>query len=219
VGIAPRAQGAHESEYDRLGVTPTVDDGIRRSATVPWDESTRPHRQASGPEVAYTPRGRLAGQHLIDVHDALRTELIELQEILAKVRDGAMSAGAARGALNEMALRQNDWAVGAFCARYCSVLTMHHYLEDASVFPHLAQGDAGLAPVIERLTDEHLVIHDAIQAVDGALVQHINRADDGFALISAAMDLLADALLSHLAYEERELVEPLARLGFYGSQL
>jgi hypothetical protein len=25
----------------------------------------------------------------------------------------------------------------------------------------------------------------------------------------------ADALLSHLAYEERELVEPLARLGFY----
>jgi len=28
-------------------------------------------------------------------------------------------------------------------------------------------------------------------------------------------DLLSDALLSHLSYEERELVEPLARLGFY----
>ena len=31
----------------------------------------------------------------------------------------------------------------------------------------------------------------------------------------AVLDLLTDALLSHLSYEERELVEPLARLGFY----
>jgi hypothetical protein len=34
-----------------------------------------------------------------------------------------------------------------------------------------------------------------------------------------ALDLLSDTLLSHLAYEERELVEPLARLGFYPDQL
>lgn len=216
--VAPPA-ASDESEYDRLGVTPTLDDGVRRSASVPWDDSTRPHRQASGPEVSYTHRGRLAGRHLIDVHDALRAELTELQDILTQVRDGAMSAAAARGALNEMALRQNDWTVGALCSRYCGVVTMHHQLEDVSVFPHLAQGDPGLAPVIERLTDEHLVIHDAIQAVDRALVQHINHPDDGFAGISAAMDFLADSLLSHLAYEEQELVEPLARLGFYASQL
>jgi len=38
---------------------------------------------------------------------------------------------------------------------------------------------------------------------------------DGLAQVRAAVDLLSDALLSHLAYEERELVEPLARLGFY----
>jgi len=37
--------------------------------------------------------------------------------------------------------------------------------------------------------------------------------------VSAAVDLLADTLLSHLAYEEAELVEPLARLGFYDSQV
>ena len=38
---------------------------------------------------------------------------------------------------------------------------------------------------------------------------------DGVAPVRAAVDLLSDALLSHLSYEERELVEPLARLGFY----
>jgi hypothetical protein len=29
------------------------------------------------------------------------------------------------------------------------------------------------------------------------------------------VDLLSDTLFSHLAYEERELIEPLARYGFY----
>jgi hypothetical protein len=33
-------------------------------------------------------------------------------------------------------------------------------------------------------------------------------------LLRDAVDLLTDTLLSHLSYEERELVEPLARLGF-----
>jgi hypothetical protein len=216
--VTPGGPG-DESEYEPLGLTPTVDDGARRSAEAAWDESARPHRRASGPEVSYTASGRRAGQHLIDVHNALRKELSELHEILGQVRDGAMSAAAARGALSEMALRQNDWTLGAFCLRYCSVVTMHHEIETASVFPHLAHGDPALAPVIERLNDEHVVIHDAIQAVDRALVQHINHPDDGFASISAAMDFLSDALLSHLAYEEQELVEPLARLGFYASQL
>ena len=208
-----------ETEYARLGVTPTVDDGVRRSTRTPWDESSRPHRPPSSSEVTYTPRGRRAGQHLIDVHDALRKELADLQDILATVRDGAMSAAMARGALHEMSLRQNDWAVGAYCSRYCGIVTVHHALEDQSVFVHLSQGDPSLAPVIRRLTDEHLVIHTAIEAVDRALVDHITHADDGFAGISAATDFLADGLLSHLAYEEQELVEPLARLGFYAAQI
>ena len=33
--------------------------------------------------------------------------------------------------------------------------------------------------------------------------------------VRPAMDVLTDALLSHLSYEERALVEPLARHGFY----
>lgn len=36
---------------------------------------------------------------------------------------------------------------------------------------------------------------------------------DGTAEVRAAVDLLGDVLLSHLSYEERGLVEPLARLG------
>jgi hypothetical protein len=38
-------------------------------------------------------------------------------------------------------------------------------------------------------------------------------------VIQGGIDYLTDALLSHLAYEEQELVEPLARLGFYPDQV
>ncbi len=206
------------AEYERLGVTPTPDDGTRLSPDTAWDESSRPHRPASDPDVEYTRRGRLVGQHLLDVHDMLRRELDELRRVLAEVRDGARTAGEARSALNETALRQNDWAVGAFCARYCGIVTQHHGLEDNAIFPHLVRSEASLGPVVDRLREEHLAIHDAVQAVDRALVSHINRPEshDG---IQAAIDFLTDALRSHLSYEEHEIVEPLARHGFYPGQV
>ena len=205
-------------EYERLGIAPTRDDRERLLEKLPWDEASRPHRDPSGPEVTYTDAGRATGRHLIDVHDMLRRELEELRAILTQVRDGALSAGEARSALNTMALRQNDWTLGAFCARYCFAVASHHGLEDDAVFPHLIRSDPGLGPVIERLGDEHLVIHDAIEGVDAALVHHIGNPED-FTGLQRALDLLTDALLSHLSYEEHELVEPLARLGFYPNQV
>jgi hemerythrin-like domain-containing protein len=148
----------------------------------------------------------------------LRRELSELRDLLAQVRDGALAAGDARAALNRMAMRQNDWTLGAFCARYCNAVAQHHGLEDQAIFPHLARSDARLTPVIDRLAEEHLVIHDAIEGVDRALVRHINEPQD-FAPLQTAIDVLGDTLLSHLSYEEHELVEPLARHGFYAGQV
>jgi hypothetical protein len=209
---------AEESEYARLGIRPTPDDGKRLAGAMPWDESARPHRTPSAGDVVYSEQGRLVGQHLVDVHDMLRRELGELRDTLEQVAGGAKTEGEARSALNEMALRQNDWALGAFCARYCSLVTGHHGLEDDAIFPHLARSEPRVGEVIGRLTEEHLVIHDAVQAVDRALVEHMRDPSD-YGRIRDAIDFLTDALLSHLSYEELELVEPLARHGFYPGQL
>lgn len=54
----------------------------------------------------------------------LRKELTELREIVTQVRDGVLAAGDARSALNEMAMRQNDWTLGAFCSRYCNAVAL-----------------------------------------------------------------------------------------------
>ena len=45
-------------------------------------------------------------------------------------------------------LRQNRWALGAYCASYCRILTGHHTLEDDAMLPHLRASDPRLAPVV-----------------------------------------------------------------------
>jgi DNA invertase Pin-like site-specific DNA recombinase len=91
-------------------------------------------------------------------------------------------------------------------------------MEDASIFPHLRRSDQGLGAVLDRLTEEHHVIHEVLELLDERLVEFIAAPDD-FTGLQDAIDLLTDTLLSHLAYEEDQLVEPLVRLGFYPNQV
>jgi luciferase-like monooxygenase/hemerythrin HHE cation binding domain-containing protein len=216
---AERASGhtvhpADESSVDfrALGVTPTPDDGTRLSGDTPWDESARPSGPAPDPGAVYTDTGRMTGQHLIDIHDHLRAELARVRALVRQVADGALDVGAARSEINEMTMRQNNWTLGAFCENYCRFVTLHHSLEDVSLFPQLHRADPRLGPVLDRLSQEHRVIHEVLDRVDAALVATVSDAK-GIVELSDAVDLLTDTLLSHLSYEERELVEPLVRLG------
>ncbi|MEV0754287.1 LLM class flavin-dependent oxidoreductase [Streptosporangium sp. NPDC050280] len=195
-----------------LGVTPTPDDGTRLSDARVWDETTRPTGPAPDPARTYTPREQAAGRHLVDVHDHLRQELAEVRRLVEEVTSGAMDPGIARSHINTMTMRQNNWTVGAYCESYCRVVTTHHTIEDQSLFPHLRRADPRLVPVVDRLEQEHHVIHEVLEGIDRALVAFVSEPD-GHKALRDAMDLLTDTLLSHLSYEERELVEPLARLG------
>jgi alkanesulfonate monooxygenase SsuD/methylene tetrahydromethanopterin reductase-like flavin-dependent oxidoreductase (luciferase family) len=198
-----------------FAATATADDGRRLSPEQPWDESTRPTGPAPDGSRRYTPDQQAAGRHLIDVHDHLRAELERLREIIEQVARGETDATAARRHITRMTIRQNNWTLGTFCETYCRVVTQHHTLEDRSVFPHLRGSDPALAPVIDRLEEEHVTIADLLERVDQALVALVAPGGDGIAKVNATVDLLTDALLSHFSYEERELIEPLARHGFY----
>jgi hemerythrin-like domain-containing protein len=116
-----------------------------------------------------------------------------------------------------MTIRQNDWTLGAYCSRYCTTVTSHHTREDVAIFPHLRRADPALAPVLDRLDAEHLVIHDVLEELDKALIGLV-QDPTAFGPIDDAIASLSDTLLSHLAYEERELIEPLVRLGLYDDQ-
>lgn len=182
------------------------------------DESSRPSAPPPPADHVYTRQGRAVGRHLAQVHDHLRSELSQLREILRQVKQGSLTIGGAREAISEMTMRQNNWTLGAYCASYCAVVAGHHGLEDQAIFPHLRSADPGLAPVIDRLQAEHLVIHQVMQDVDRALVSLVKSPGD-FSDVDAAVDALAETLLSHLRYEEREITEPLSRFGFFAGQL
>ena len=82
------------------------------------------------------------------------------------------------------------------------------------MFPGLRRTDDRLGPVLDRLAEEHRMIHDVLGRLDAALVDFV--ADRGETRLRRSVDQLSDALLSHLSYEERELAEPLARAHLFG---
>jgi len=182
---------------------------------LPWDEATRPAGPAPDPGHEYTPEQLATGQHLIEVHDSLRAELTRLRGALDEVAAGNSDPAALRSFFNRMTIRQNNWTLGAFCQSYCRAVTGHHTLEDRSVFPHLGQADPRLQAVLTRLGEEHETIAEILERIDAALIALVAGEPGAMDRVRAAVDLIADAMASHFSYEERELVEPLARLGFY----
>jgi hemerythrin-like domain-containing protein len=114
-----------------------------------------------------------------------------------------------------MTIRQNHWTLGAFCESYCRAVTAHHTIEDRSVFPHLARSDERLEGVLQRLGEEHETIAAMLEDADTALVDLVAEEPRALERVHEAIDVITDAMGSHFSYEERELVEPLARLGFY----
>ncbi|MBN7300806.1 LLM class flavin-dependent oxidoreductase [Mycobacteroides abscessus subsp. bolletii] len=212
----PRPQPVTIQAHPR--VTPTPDDGVRLTGDIPWNEAARPE----APEVdqsEFTTAQLSAPQHLIDVHNALRAELQEVREVVTQVRHGHMTIGQARSTLNTMAMRQNNWTLGTFCQSYCRITTGHHTYEDRGIFPHLRRSDVSTGPVLDRLQAEHVVIHDLLDELDRALVDLVDAEGYGapgqatLQNLQDKLDLLTDAMLSHLAYEERALLAPLARYG------
>src|SRR3954454_11798349 len=190
------------------------------TADLPWDETTRPTLAQTEAEAQTegTPYGgqAAAAEHLVAIHDHLRSELERLQGRVDEVRRGLLGAGGARAAVHAMSLRQNNWTLGAYCQSYCGFVNGHHSLEDASVFPHLRAAEPGAAPVLDRLQAEHEVIHGLLDRVDRSLVALVGEGDtSALDAVEEAVELLADRLVSHLSYEERELRGPLARHGFY----
>jgi alkanesulfonate monooxygenase SsuD/methylene tetrahydromethanopterin reductase-like flavin-dependent oxidoreductase (luciferase family) len=215
-GVVREPAPSRKPDAATITVTPTPPPEGRFGTELPWDESTRPHYPAPA-DASYTEAQQAYPQHLIDIHDALRAELTQLRDVIDQVRRGLLQVGQARSVINTMTMRQNNWTLGAYCESYCRIVTGHHTLEDRSMFAFLRQRDAAAAPVVDRLAEEHEVIADVLEQVDRALVGLVGaeqrEASDRLEQLSHAVDLLSDTLLSHLSYEERELLHPLATYG------
>jgi iron-sulfur cluster repair protein YtfE (RIC family) len=152
------------------------------------------------------------GDHLVAIHSHLRAELAQLQDLVGQVARGHVDVAEARSMIATMTVRQNSWTLGTYCATYCRVVTMHHTIEDVQMFPRLREADPALAPVVDRLEREHHQVAAVLEDLDRALVAMVTRPHEGIEAVRRAVDALSDALLTHLEFEESQLVGPLNRL-------
>ncbi|NUR89683.1 MAG: nitroreductase family deazaflavin-dependent oxidoreductase [Nonomuraea sp.] len=124
------------------------------------------------------------GDALKSVHDAFRREL-------ALIRREAATSGPRLTAQ----LRVN-------CLTFCQGLHVHHANEDGHLFRGLESAHPELAPVLDRLREEHVVVQQLLEQLQTAL-----RDDDltPEALL-AEVERLTHELEAHLDHEEERLV-------------
>ncbi|NUR90593.1 MAG: nitroreductase family deazaflavin-dependent oxidoreductase [Nonomuraea sp.] len=133
-----------------------------------------------GPPRDNAPTG---GAYLKLVHDGFRRELALIRKELAD--SGRPGLGTQ--------LRIN-------CLTVCQGLHHHHTGEDTMMFPGLAERHPSLAPVLERLAEEH----ERITVLLRELQQAISGEDP--AQVQAEVERLVDELEAHLLYEEEQLI-------------
>ncbi|MBD3665994.1 hemerythrin domain-containing protein [Sulfitobacter aestuariivivens] len=155
------------------------------------------------------------GRHLAAIHRHYLMDLSRIAQVLHRIKAGdAPPAELVQIVLNaEMA--QNFRAFGTLCGQECHVLTMHHNIEEQSIFPQLhARGSDAMRAVVDRLRAEHKVVHELLERL--AAVSHTLTATPDaatFGEATAIFEQLVKVVKSHFHYEETALEEA---LGVYG---
>ena len=109
---------------------------------------------------------------------------------------------------------QNFRAFGSLCGQECKILTMHHDIEGADMFPRLeAAGGGVFADIVAKLRAEHEVVHELLVRLErAAMALMYDQTEETFADAAAIFRKLETVIRSHFKYEETELAEA---IGYY----
>lgn len=178
------------------------------------DDATRP---LAPPIEGASELHRAHGRRLTLFHRYHLQQLAQLRRALDDLEKGVGDADALAGQVGSMAIIENCRRFGSLCGQECQLLTLHHTIEDEEIFPHLRDTGDGLRKVIDRLSAEHLIVHELLVRLQEA-TRRFAQMPGGEALgsLRRVYDALERVVISHFGYEERELEEA---LGFYGIPL
>lgn len=146
------------------------------------------------------------GDFLVESHDWLRGELTDLRRQVDGLIAGGEAAPLTAGAPDL------GTQMRAHCLDFCAALTRHHTGEDRGGFPLLAHRFPGLAPVVERLAAEHVVVA-RLQARLRDLVDSYGSGGTDLPALRLHLEDIAGRLEAHYRHEEQTVVEALNTLG------
>jgi iron-sulfur cluster repair protein YtfE (RIC family) len=170
------------------------------------DNASRPKApKIEGLSLAQRARGRRLGWY----HDLHRAQLGEVRDAMER-----LDAEGLRDKVAALQMSANYRIFGNLCGQECQMLTGHHSIEDAHMFPLLHHaGSEGLRKVVERLMAEHLVVHELIEGLESAAQALADTpTTENFTKAKAAFSDLEKCVRSHFGYEETELEEALGMI-------
>jgi hypothetical protein len=130
-------------------------------------------------------------EQLIGVHQDLR-------ERLAALRQQAAADGPGPDAADLL----------GHCLGFCAAVHTHHTGEDHQLFPALRAAEPELAPVIDKLAEDHTLVTGILQQLRALLASTPDPAT-----LRRELDGLTAILESHFSFEERRIAAALDRLG------
>ena len=143
--------------------------------------------------MAVPDRAAALSEQLTGAHRALRERLATLRHEVAD--------GTARPDFPE--------DLPGHCLSFCSAVHTHHTSEDNQVFPALRAAAPELAPVIDKLAEDHILVAAILQQVRELLASWPVSPP---AALLRELDGLTAILESHFSFEERRIAQALNTL-------
>lgn len=175
------------------------------------DDATRPPIQKL---EGLTPSQRAAGEHLREIHDHLRENMATLGKLIQRAKAGRVTAAEIAAETDNLEMVANYRRFGNLCGQYCNFVHTHHSIEDAHLFPRLADQGPAFKAIADRLQAEHEVVHELlVQLVDALNGLAAEPSASRFEDTRTVFQALEQVLLSHLGYEEDAMGDA---LGYFG---
>lgn len=133
-------------------------------------------------------------------HQALRERLSELRQRLLSGQPATRQGGGAD-------LREH-------CAAFCAALERHHTGEDGGLFPALRREFPELAPILDKLAEDHWLIAGILRRVG-----ELTDRDADPTTVVGELDGLAAIMDSHFAFEERRISAAIDALATSGREV
>jgi hypothetical protein len=144
-------------------------------------------------------------RELLTIHAMLRRDLSLVRRLADEVRFG-LSPEDIVSQVRELETNSPLWRLKFGCMHYCRFVHTHHTIEDAAVFPMVRKHDPSLNSVVDRLEEDHLVVHHITERIVAAAdLVAVDPTDEHRARVVQGLLDLEEHLLSHLAFEEQSL--------------
>jgi hypothetical protein len=144
-------------------------------------------------------------RELLTIHAYLRRDLQTVRRLARDARDG-LSPETILSEIRNLETTSPLWRLKFGCWHYCRFVHTHHTIEDAALFPMVRRHDPALSRVVDRLEEDHLIVHHITERI-AAVAARVPGDASGVSRVElvAALGELEEHLLAHLATEEETL--------------